>query len=303
MYKYVNKTIIYIIYTVIALSIPIKSHLLTDEKLKLRIHNEEFFPIKIDKFLAEAEEIFSYECEKLQYDDDLLVDLYLSMNDSTKYRGTAQVDANRINIFVDKSFTESKFLGVFAHELGHILIEKWTKGSSPDWILNDGLASWLGGEYYLRWQDELSFNSFVKSILFGGFIEFSLEIFPYQLEPRKRDTLYMESASFVEYLINKYGLSKIRSQCAHVNKEILRLDTAFKAKKRVWENKFPKTIKDYQLLDKSAIKELNKISYEINTENENYRRKTLEIITESYIKIYRTEFSELKRQWMDEIAK
>jgi hypothetical protein len=110
---------------------------------------------------------------------------------------------------------------VLAHELGHILIMDRFRGipRAP----NEGLATWASARYFNAWLGYASFESAVRSYVEDGTYlplheNYTLtDIYPGEDERTsegcidRRETLYTEWASFLDYLIEQHGMDELET--------------------------------------------------------------------------------------------
>ena len=110
----------------------------------------------------------------------------------------------------DKTATD-RVIAVSAHEIAHHV--GWARfGGIGDGLLGEGLATWLAQDSWLRWHGWDSLDEAVRGFRSDGtYIPFAQRG---ESQGRvsdaeclaRRDTLYTEYASFVEFLIDTYGL-------------------------------------------------------------------------------------------------
>lgn len=127
-------------------------------------------------------------------------------------------DGPLMAIFADENTSRAQVLAVAAHELAHHLtFAKF--GAGGDILLSEGLANWASRETWSRWQGWPSFGAAVREYRRQG-IYLPLEetlVFDPSMAPRLglddcfalRDLRYNEWASFVKYLIDRYGFEII----------------------------------------------------------------------------------------------
>jgi hypothetical protein len=134
-------------------------------------------------------------------------------------RGLASRRPPRIIIFADDQTTEEQILGVLAHELGHVVImNRFERIPSA---FNEGLATWSSAPYFNAWLNNASLDAAVRSYLEDSTYlplhenYYLTNIYPGEEEGSsescitRRETLYIEWASFLDYLIDQYGTKKL----------------------------------------------------------------------------------------------
>ena len=116
-------------------------------------------------------------------------------------------------VVADDKTTADQVIAVAAHEIAHH-VGRARFGGIGDSLLGEGLATWLAQESWLRWHGWDSLDEAVRGFRSAGtYIPFA------QRDERqgrvsdaeclaRRDTLYTEYASFVGFLIDKYGVER-----------------------------------------------------------------------------------------------
>jgi len=135
-------------------------------------------------------------------------------------RGLASSRPPRIIIFADDQTTEEQILGVLAHELGHVVImNRFERIPSA---FNEGLATWGSVPYFNAWLGNASLDAAVKSYLEESTYlpihenYYLTNIYPGEEQGTsegcitRRETLYIEWASFLDYLMDQYGVQKLK---------------------------------------------------------------------------------------------
>ena len=123
-----------------------------------------------------------------------------------------------MTIFADENTSLVQVLAVAAHELAHHLTSyKW--GPGGDIILSEGLANWATRERWSAWQGWPSFDDAVRAYRRNGIympLTQTLIFDPRQTQElglrdcfALRDLRYSEWASFVGFLIDRYGMEVI----------------------------------------------------------------------------------------------
>lgn len=242
-------------------------------KLEIEIIHEELLPISKNDFLSLAQEIFQYECKRMNFRKD--IHLTVEIKDLAKdMRGSARSNTTSDSIFLSKDSIKAKnnLAGIFAHELGHIIYFKSidTLFYSGNMYWDEGFASWAAGKYYLQWHGYQNYKLALREIVSSNRFYDIKNIYNEPYRPAKqRDVIYLEWASFIDFLIEKYGLEKslsLSSLFAQVGKEISPQVGA------------PLTISN----DKDLLKAINHYDEELE---------------QAYRKVYSKSFNELKKQW------
>ena len=94
-------------------------------ELNLSLTNQKLLTVNAKEFRSVCKQIFRYECNRLDFTNNLTVNLVFT-NDQPKQvevvlRGRAVPDSSKIYFYIDSSFAETKLYAVFAHELAHII--------------------------------------------------------------------------------------------------------------------------------------------------------------------------------------
>jgi hypothetical protein len=182
------------------------------------------FPEDVEEFKEEAEQVFTYVSARLKSSTEakIAVTFRRPSTEPCRARGLFVGERPyRIFIFADEQTSRDQLLGVLAHETGHYL---HTVGDLPGttWAFTEGIATWASGEYWNAWQNSPSLDASVQRYRERGQFLPLYENFqrPPQPNPQAtpsvnddclvlRDTIYTEWASFLDYLIQKYGWEKL----------------------------------------------------------------------------------------------
>ncbi len=116
-------------------------------------------------------------------------------------------------VVADDETPADQVIAVAAHEIAHHV--GWARfGGIGDSLLAEGLATWLAQESWLKWHGWHSLDEAVRGFRSAG----TYILFAQRGESQgrvsdaeclaRRDTLYTEYASFVGFLIDKYGLDR-----------------------------------------------------------------------------------------------
>jgi hypothetical protein len=133
-------------------------------------------------------------------------------------RGLAGGRPPRIFIYADNETSRDQILGVLAHELGHVLI--MGRFREIPRALNEGLATWASAPYFNRWQEIPSFDAAVRSYVRDStYLPLHNNYYLTEIDPgtegssesciSRRETLYIEWASFLDYMIEQRGMEKL----------------------------------------------------------------------------------------------
>ncbi|MDP9373090.1 MAG: hypothetical protein M3Q65_11700 [Chloroflexota bacterium] len=158
---------------------------------------------------AEAEGIYDSVSARtgLTLPEPLPVVVQTPAASSCAARGVANSDdrgVGQIRLFADAGTPREQLLAVFAHEVTHILHFVAVRGGVPDATLAEGFANWAILPYWSAWQGFPSFEDAVRAYLDDGrFVP--LDNPPADCTILRRDVIYNERASFVGYLIERYG--------------------------------------------------------------------------------------------------
>ena len=127
-------------------------------------------------------------------------------------RAAAFPSRRRIVLFAGPNTLEPRALDAFlAHELGHQLnADRWGQ-LGGDRRLLEGLATWAAEPYWLAWQGWGSLDGGVNALLAAG--AFAPLAMPPEgcLAAAQRDVYYSAWASFVDFLIRRYGWERLRA--------------------------------------------------------------------------------------------
>lgn len=136
-------------------------------------------------------------------------------------RGLAAPRPPRIFIYADDGTSKEQILGVLAHEVGHILIAE--RFQDVPRALNEGLTTWASARSFTPWLGYPSLDAAVQSHVTNGTYlplheNYHLtDIYPGEKKGTsesciaRRETLYVEWASFLGYLIEQHGMEKLET--------------------------------------------------------------------------------------------
>ncbi|KAB8140172.1 hypothetical protein F8S13_25110 [Chloroflexia bacterium SDU3-3] len=122
-------------------------------------------------------------------------------------QGIAYTDVRDVQVFTCPSIAPQRAVNILAHELVHQLEQDryGERHLSADLILSEGMATYGAGKYWLGGQPD--FRSFVQAQRAAG-DHYPLATHYAGLGIAAMNTLYYEWASFVEFLIGRYGREK-----------------------------------------------------------------------------------------------
>lgn len=201
-----------------------------------------YFPADVERFKIEAEKAFEYVSTRLNTSTEQKIPVIFRPPSSEPCRARGMfVSARpyRIFIFADEQTTEEQFLGVLAHETGHYL---HTIGDLPGtiWAFTEGIATWASADYWNAWQNSPSLAASVQRYREEGQFLPLYENFqtPQQSAPQpttdvndacliRRNILYTEWASFLDYLIQQYGWEKLHALFESPDSERRRREVIF----------------------------------------------------------------------------
>ena len=190
-----------------------------NEYLELYSENNDL-PVNLQWWQEESRKVYQYVSERLDTTirEKIVVVFVPPQSGNCEPRGGSfNEDQPVVMIFADQDTSKAQILAVLAHELGHVFIhQKYPELS--DILLNEGLATWAAGEYWKEWKGS-NFNSGVKSFVASGtYLPLSQN---YYLEKAydedspdcimHRDILLTEMASFLDFLIQEYGMESLSS--------------------------------------------------------------------------------------------
>ncbi|HEX6383920.1 MAG TPA: M48 family metalloprotease [Anaerolineae bacterium] len=185
-----------------------------------------YLPVGVDELQEEAEVVFDYAKARLEVPspkEKTTVSFRRPSDEPCAARGWAFfAETPQIVIFSDEETSREQLLGVFAHEVGHVLHEHGFEGGfSVHRGLNEGLANWAAAHYWNAGQDSPSFDASVRTYLEDSvylplYENYDLNDVYLDVEKpaedclRRRDILYTEWASFLDFLLQSYGMEKLR---------------------------------------------------------------------------------------------
>jgi hypothetical protein len=185
-------------------------------QLDLYVLNDEV-PVDTRWWQQEANLVYDYVSRRLEtaIDEKVIVAFIPPITGNCAPRGTTFHEQKPIIvIFANQDTSKEQILAALAHELGHVFIHQKYENLS-DVALTEGMATWAAGDYWKEWKG-VDFDSGVKSFVND---ETYLPIFQnYDMSKAyddssdcitHRDILLTELASFLDYLIQNYGLERL----------------------------------------------------------------------------------------------
>ena len=125
--------------------------------------------------------------------------------------GAAYGDKVQLISYLDRNYTSVETWSYFTHEGTHALaqdiLQPKDNGGGPDGVLVEGLAVWASGGHYAEepideWAAVVASSDEylpLAELRNGPFYEF------------QHETSYLESGSFVQYLVDRYGLDTLKT--------------------------------------------------------------------------------------------
>jgi hypothetical protein len=185
-----------------------------------------YFPVPLDEFEQQAEVVFDDISARLKAVPEQKIALSFRPPSTAPCpaRGLAMPGESppRIFIMADEQTSQAQLLGVLAHEVGHIL-----HGASDlpagNRALAEGLATWVSADYWNVWQGMPSLDERVRSYLENAtylplYENYDLQSVYGDLGQAgtedclaRRDILYTEWATFIDYLVEQYGRDKLHA--------------------------------------------------------------------------------------------
>jgi hypothetical protein len=184
----------------------------------------DYFPVDLNWFTAEAEAVYDYVSERLdgaQVQNKIAFGFMPPDERTCPVRGLAShSDAPMVLVYADEESTTEFILAVLAHELGHAIPSEGFPGGLPnDLPLTEGLATWASGSYWAAYKQVESLDDIVRAHVAEGTyepirdnVEFSA-IYPWHDDADedcldRRDQIYSQWGVFLGYLIETYGWEK-----------------------------------------------------------------------------------------------
>lgn len=159
---------------------------------------------------AEADAIYDYVSGRtgLRLDRPIAVVVQTPAPGNCPARGVAFSGGERIGLFAGPETSAEQLRAVLAHETVHILHFAAVRDGRTDLTLAEGLANWASLRYWSAWQGFASFEDATRAYLADGrFVP--LDDPPADCTVPRRDVIYNERASFVGYLIDRYGFDRL----------------------------------------------------------------------------------------------
>ena len=134
--------------------------------------------------------------------------------------GAAYGDKVQLISYLDRNYTSVETWSYFTHEGTHALaqdiLQPKENGGGPDGVLVEGLAVWASGGHYGKepideWAAVVAASDEylpLEELRNGPFYEF------------QHETSYLESGSFVQYLVDRYGLDTLKALYGQATGEV-----------------------------------------------------------------------------------
>ncbi len=169
--------------------------------------------------LNEIEQVYAYVTQRAGSPIRGKVDVTFGQPrvQSCPIRGMAVWPDLRIIVYADEGVAQDCILAIMACEIGHLIQFQNFDGGPTDPILLEGWATWVAGSYWTEWQRMPSFDEGVRSYLrdkrFVSISRSDISTLIYKSEEclERRDIVYTEYASFLNYLIERYGINALNS--------------------------------------------------------------------------------------------
>jgi hypothetical protein len=157
-------------------------------------------------YAAEGEEIYAYVAARtgLHVATPIQVVIQTQAASDCAARGITYRDGGRISVFVTPDTSTGQLRMVLAHETTHVLHLPY---AADDITLLEGFANWASLRYWSDWQGLSSFDDAVRTYLVEGRYV-PVDDPPADCTIAGRDVIYNERASFVGFLIERYGMDQ-----------------------------------------------------------------------------------------------
>jgi hypothetical protein len=183
-----------------------------------------YCPMTVDELPGPFERVFEYVSTRLgaSLEGKIALSFRRPVAGPCSVRGLAKTwPTPQIYLYADQETSREQLLGVLAHEVGHIVhhygfAENLSGGSGFD----EGLATWAAGQYWNEWHGTPSLQAGVRTYLEAGTylpLYKHYDVCGAKSETTKadedclerRDTLYTEWATLIDYLIEQHGRDKL----------------------------------------------------------------------------------------------
>jgi hypothetical protein len=185
---------------------------------------DDYFPVDLERWKEQSEELYAYVSQRVGAESPVKISVAFmpAQQAVCPIRGLASSnDPPIVILFADPGAPEAYLLAVLSHELGHAIPARGFEGGLPgDIALTEGLASWASGQYWNDWMDVPTIHHLVRKYIDSGTylplhenVDFQ-KVYPWQDGAgegclARRDQVYSQWASFVDYLIERYGWDKV----------------------------------------------------------------------------------------------
>lgn len=148
-----------------------------------------------------AESSLAYVSARLGLQTDQRIQLYLVPQ--VFWQGGAAFGGNMILLsYVDRNYPGIELMAYLRHEITHVVTNRWlNQGRAFSSVLAEGLAVWVTGGHY-RLNESIHLRA--RALVAGNYY-IPLSILQRDFMSQQHEIAYMESASFVGYLLEKYG--------------------------------------------------------------------------------------------------
>jgi hypothetical protein len=192
-----------------------------------------FTPVDLDWLAAEAEVIHTYLSGRMGASVDERFALTFRPPDTRTcpIRGFASWGSSPVAqaiVFADEKTNRSQVVAILAHEIAHLFHGRALKMLSINQDLTEGLATWGAGKYWEAWA-RASLEDTVRSFKSDGRYR-PLGTY-FLVEPaarpllegenclKDRDLRYGSWAAFIDFLISRYGMDKLRQLFGPIERE------------------------------------------------------------------------------------
>lgn len=127
--------------------------------------------------------------------------------------------AGEITLYVDETTSRETLRGVFAHELGHELHFNSELSGTSHSELSQGVATWIAGEYWARMRGWQSIDEGARILLAEAEHRPLTSYSSYETCFEERVEVYTVWASFVGYLIDRFGLETLSDYFEEINSQ------------------------------------------------------------------------------------
>lgn len=197
---------------------------------------DDYQPVDLELFAGTAEGIYAEVSAEMDAGSpEVIIFSFQPPEDHPcRARGTTLYSEPdpRVTIFANEQTDEAQILGVFAHEVAHVIHSNgFDRFLGGDRNLTEGLATWITRDYWTAWHQTESLDEMVRGYLASGSYVPLTEADVFSVHPQaqdstltnclaQRDLLYTQWASFVGYLVNVYGWESFLDLMASAESEV-----------------------------------------------------------------------------------